>query len=175
MEAGAGERLTTDRLVLEPLQLAHADEMVAVLADDRLYEYTGGSAPTLDALVDRYRHQIRGPGRDNEEWFNWIARRIDSGAVVGYVQATVIDERANVAWLVGVDHQRQGFAGEAAKAMLAWLVKHGVRSFSAHVAVDHIASARVAERIGMERTNATDDNGEEVWSTTTADEPPRAN
>ena len=174
MEAGAGERLTTDRLILEPLQLGHADEMVAVLADDRLYEYTGGDAPTLDVLADRYRHQIGGPGRDDEEWFNWIARRIDSGAAVGYVQATVIDERADVAWLVGVDHQRQGFAGEAAEAMLAWLVEHGVRMFSAHVAVDHVASARVAERLGMARTSAVDDDGEEVWSRTTANEPPRA-
>ena len=119
MEAGVGERLTTDRLILEPLQLAHADEMVAVLADARLYEYTGGDAPTLDVLADRYRHQIRGPHRDEEEWFNWIVRRSDSGEAVGYVQATVIAERADVAWLVGVDHQGQGLAGEAAEAMLA--------------------------------------------------------
>lgn len=174
MEAGAGERIATDRLILEPLQLAHADEMVAVLADDRLYEYTGGDAPSLDVLADRYRRQIRGSGRDDEQWFNWIARRRDSGDAVGYVQATVIDERADVAWLVGVNHQGRGFAGEAAEAMLAWLVEHGVRVFSAHVAVDHVASARVAERLGMERTSVIDDDGEEVWSKT-ADEPPRAN
>ena len=172
---GAGARITTDRLILEPLDLAHAGEMVAVLADDRLYASIGGDAPSLDVLADRYRHQIRGSGRDDEAWFNWIVRRRDRGEAVGYVQATVIDDRADVAWLVGVDHQRQGFAGEAAEAILAWLVERGVRVFSAHVAVDHVASARVAERLGMARTNAIDDDGEEIWTRTTAHRPPPAN
>ncbi len=57
-DADADERIATDRLILEPLQLSHADEMVAVLADDRVYEFTGGDAPTFDVLVGRYR-----PGR----------------------------------------------------------------------------------------------------------------
>ena len=164
----------TDRLILEPLQLAHAEEMVVVLADDRLYGYTGGDAPTLEVLADRYRRQIQGSGRDDERWFNWIARRSETGDAIGYVQATVEGERADVAWLVGVDHQGCGFAGEAAATVLAWLVEFGVREVTAHVAVEHVASARVARRLGMARTGAIDDDGEEVWSTS-AYRPHRAN
>lgn len=164
MGASMHDGLATDRLILEPLRLSHADEMVSVLEDDLLYEYIGGAAPSRDALVARYAQQIRGPGQDGGHWFNWIVRRTDTGDAVGYVQATVIDDRADVAWLVGVDHQRRGFAREAADAMFGWLAEQGVGEFSAHIAIGHVASARVAEQLGMERTGAVDDEGEEVWS-----------
>jgi hypothetical protein len=35
----------TERLTLEPLRPEHADEMVAVLGDPALYEFTGGTPP----------------------------------------------------------------------------------------------------------------------------------
>lgn len=39
------ERLETERLILEPLRIEHAEEMVLVLGDRRLYAYTGGEPP----------------------------------------------------------------------------------------------------------------------------------
>ena len=48
------EPVTTERLRLEPLSVDHAAPMVAVLADPSLYEFTGGSAPGLTELPDRY-------------------------------------------------------------------------------------------------------------------------
>jgi RimJ/RimL family protein N-acetyltransferase len=155
--------LSTDRLVLEPLRLSHADEMVRVLGDTSLYEFTGGRPPSRDELADRYRRQVEGSGRHGERWFNWIVRRHDTAEAVGYVQAIVTGGRADLAWLIGVDHQRTGFAYEASEAMVVYLGGIGVLHFSAHIAVDHIGSARVAERLGMQRTGSIDEDGEEVW------------
>lgn len=46
--------LDTTRLHLEPLNVAHAREMSYVLADTSLYQYIGGTPPTLQQLMERY-------------------------------------------------------------------------------------------------------------------------
>lgn len=158
-------RIETERLVLEPLRVEDADEMVGVLADESLYAYTGGSGPTLDALRRRYRAQLRGPAANDELWLNWIIRRTTDGTALGYVQATVIDDNADVAWVVGVKHQGGGVATEAAWAMTRWLVDGDVRQISAHIHPDHIASGRVARAVGLVATGRFDDDGEELWTT----------
>jgi hypothetical protein len=48
-------RIDTRRLMLEPLRVSHADEMVFVPEDEALYEYTGGRPATLEEL--RALHQ----------------------------------------------------------------------------------------------------------------------
>lgn len=54
------ETLTPVRLLLEPLSVAHASSMVNVLADPSLYEFTGGEAPSLRELENRYAAQVVG-------------------------------------------------------------------------------------------------------------------
>ncbi len=163
MELGSSVRLMTGRLALEPLRMSHVDEMVGVLADERLYTFTGGSAPSIEVLRDRYRRQSAGSGRDGEHWFNWIVRHTETGQAGGYVQATGVGERAEVAWRIGVGHQGRGFAVEAATAMCTWLGERGVGTFAAHIALDHGASTRVAERLGLQRTGTVDADGEAIW------------
>ena len=51
----------TARLVLEPLRVDHAAEMVAVLASPALYAVTGGEPPSLAELTVRYARQTAGP------------------------------------------------------------------------------------------------------------------
>ena len=82
--------LCSERLILEPLRAGHAVEMAPLLADPQLYAFTGGEPPTLHELRARYERQAAGRSPDGvERWFNWIVRRHDDGAAVGYVQATV--------------------------------------------------------------------------------------
>lgn len=161
------EALQTRRLFLEPLRIAHANEMVAVLADPVLYEFTGGEPPAVDVLVARYRAQVAGAGRDGEQWLNWVARRRDTGKAMGFVQATVCDDASDIAWLIGVGHQGLGFAVEAVSAMIAELAHRGVRDSLAHIHPDHIASHRVAASVGLARTGEVDDDGEELWARST--------
>ena len=40
--------LTTERLILDPLRATDADDLVDVLADDRLHEFIGGRPATLE-------------------------------------------------------------------------------------------------------------------------------
>jgi len=110
--------LNTERLSLEPLRVEHANEMESALSSPVLYEFTGGHPPTPEELVARYRLQIAGSARSSEQWHNWIARSDATDEAVGFVQATVVDDSADVAWLIGLKHQRQGFGAEATTAMV---------------------------------------------------------
>jgi RimJ/RimL family protein N-acetyltransferase len=169
MAIGPIELLITDRLSLEPLRESHADEMVAVLAPLALYEFTGGSPPDRATLAARYRAQSHGPALGDEDWFNWILRSRESAAALGFVQATVLGRRADVAWVVGVDHQGRGLATEAATAVAGWLISNGIESVEAHIHPGHGASQGVARAIGLVGTGVRDEDGEEIWSSDRSD------
>jgi len=64
--SGVGDPISTARLLLSPLVPADADEMVAVLSDDRLHEFIGGQPADLDGLRARYRRLVAGPSQPGE-------------------------------------------------------------------------------------------------------------
>ena len=157
--------LRTARLRLVPLSVDDAAEMTAVLADPALYGFTGGGPPTLADLEARYLAQVTGRSPDgSERWHNWIVRLVDGDRAIGYVQATVTGSPrvADVAWVLGVPWQGAGFATEAARAMLDWLVADGVTTITAHIHPENHASAAVARRQGLRPTDGLED-GERIW------------
>jgi RimJ/RimL family protein N-acetyltransferase len=156
--------LRGDRVVLEPLRVQHAAEMVDVLSDAALYRYTGGSPPSAAELEARYVRQVAGSGDPAQEWHSWVVRLGDDGPATGYVQATVGPEQATaeLAWVVGTAWQGRGLAREAAAVVLAHLVASGVGRVVAHVHPDHVASQRVAWSLGLEPTSVLVD-GEVEW------------
>lgn len=156
--------IVTERLELQPLRPEHADDMVVVLADEALYAMTGGRPPNRDELRKRYTRQAVGHSGDSTEtWHNWILRRRDDGAAIGFVQATVVDRVAELAWLVGVAWQGRGYATEAVRAVVDWLTADGVGTIKARIAPGHRPSEIVAERVGLAMTDQIDE-GERVWS-----------
>jgi RimJ/RimL family protein N-acetyltransferase len=161
----SGDLIQTARLSLVPLSPGDADEMVEVLGDRRLYEFIGGQPPTLVELRATYARLAAGhPSDRTEEWRNWTVRRRADGQAVGTVQATITADggAAEVAWMVGANWQRQGFASEAAQALVTWLEARGVRIIAAHVHPAHHASAAVAARAGLTPTGTYHD-GEQLW------------
>ncbi|TDD84664.1 GNAT family N-acetyltransferase [Actinomadura rubrisoli] len=178
------ETIKTQRLVLEPLAVHHADEMAAVLDDPRLHRFIGGEPLTRDELRARYEHLVAGPAPFHQEyWLNWIVRRARDGQAVGYVQATVTPAPpayavtpaaegstvtpsprtlASVAWVVGMPYQGFGFATEAARALLAWLREHGVAEIVASVHPDNRSSAAVTAKAGLRPTPERADD-EIIW------------
>ncbi len=163
----AAEPIETLRLVLEPLCVAHADEMLFVLGDRGLYEYSGGQPPSLQELRARYARQAAGRSLDGAHgWLNWIARARSSRVALGAVQATLSIEdgklEAELAWVIGTANQRQGHATEAARATLEYLRRHRVAVFVAHIHPGHSSSIEVARRLGLTPTSAVKD-GEVRW------------
>ena len=146
--------------------------MVEVLGDERLHEFIGGQPAGPDELGARYATLVAGSSNPAEVWLNWIVRRRADRRAIGTVQATVgiggHGRSALVAWVIGVPWQGQGFASEAAQALVDWLSSQGIDEIAAHINPQHHASAAVATRAGLQRTGEQVD-GEEVWRTTERD------
>ena len=158
------DQIASARLRLVPLAVADAAEMVGVLSGDALYAYTGGAPPGLGELRTRYARQVAGSPDGREEWRNWILRREPGGEAVGYVQATIAGggRRAEIAWVVGLRWQGQGYATEAARALIGWLDARGAVVIQAHIHPEHAASAAVARRAGLRPSGVVED-GEQLW------------
>jgi RimJ/RimL family protein N-acetyltransferase len=164
--AGTGRvvatELVTARLTLTPLAIADAEDMVEVLGDPALYLHTGGSPPSLAELQSRYRRQVEGPWPYGETWLNWVVRR-SQASPIGFVQATVTEQAADLAWVISTDHQRQGYAIEASYAVATWLFGQGIPLLTAHVSPGHTGSERVAAAVGMQPSGEYDEAGEQIW------------
>jgi RimJ/RimL family protein N-acetyltransferase len=128
---------------------------------------TGGEQPSLDILQARYARQVAGRSPDGAHgWLNWIGRARRSRDVLGAVRASVAVQdgqlQAELAWIIGVAHQRQGYGAEAAGAMLEWFGRHGVVVLVAHIHPGHSPSIGVARRLGLTETGTVMD-GETRW------------
>jgi RimJ/RimL family protein N-acetyltransferase len=162
-----GGRLESERLVLEPLQPEHADELSPVLNDFALHEFTGGKPASADELRVRFERQAVGHSPDGREgWLNWTVRMRPTGQAVGTLQATLTARESQavavLAWVIGVSYQRQGFATEAAALVVSWLRSCGVSRMWAHIHPGHHGSERVAYAIGLRATDVVED-GEVRW------------
>jgi RimJ/RimL family protein N-acetyltransferase len=159
--------LRGDRVVLEPLQVAHAAELAPLLDDPGLHRFIGGTPATQEQLAERFGRQVVGWSPDRtERWLNWVVRRQSDDRAVGTAQATVTSQdgrlAAELAWVVATAYQGQGYAKDAAVTVGRWCRRHGVGVLLAHVHPDHHASQAVARALGLTRTGTWHD-GEERW------------
>ena len=139
--------ISSARLTLTPLQVADADAMVAVLADARMYDFTGGEPPTLDGAACPLRPLGRRAARPTAPRRGATGSSVPSRRrdPVGVVQATVASDgtTADVAWEIGVPWQGRGYAERGgASRMVAWLAAQGVDTVRALIHPAHVASAR---------------------------------
>ena len=120
---------------------------------------------SLDDVRARIRHweSRQSPDRD-EIWLNWTVRLKEEGAAIGRLQATVKEDTAEMAWVVGHRYRSLGYASEASGCVARWLSKYfNLREVRANIHPDNKASQRVAEKIGLSRSGAFANEGEEVW------------
>jgi RimJ/RimL family protein N-acetyltransferase len=158
--------ITTDRLDMLPLLAEHAGEMAVVLADPRLYAFTGGVPPTAPVLRSRYERLNKGSPDPAVSWCNWVIKLREPGCLAGMVQATITSGAhgsvAEIAWIVGTPWQGRGIATEAAKALITWLTGRSVVTVIAHIHPDNHASAAVAAAARLEPTGEWQE-GERRW------------
>ena len=87
------------------------------------FEFIPANPPTLVSLLDQYRRWENRISPENDElWLNWIARERPHGEVVGHFQSGLKENgEAYIAYTVGVEFQRQGFAFESLKKICSFL------------------------------------------------------
>jgi [ribosomal protein S5]-alanine N-acetyltransferase len=152
-------RLETERLILEPLQVAHAKKLYAGLSDATLYKFIPNDPLSLDELTEKYHRILRGP-RDNniELWRNWAVRLrdvdSDSDEYIGMIETSIFpSDYAYLAYFMFASHHRQGYAHEACAAVLKHVrVTYDIKRVVAEMDVRNTASWRLVESLGFIRT-----------------------
>jgi len=150
--------LRTRRLDLVPVVPELADEMFAGLQANEIYAYIPDSPPaTVEWLRARYARLSTGASPDGREaWLNWILRARDGHKLLGYVQATVVGDRASIAYVLFPSSWGMGFASEAVAALVDELRRHSIARLVATVDTRNSRSIAVLERQGFTRGAARD-------------------
>lgn len=153
-----------NRLLLTPIKASHAQVMFPILADKQLYTFTGDEPPESEqALRSTYRKLESRKSPDKSQlWLNWLISIVESGTTIGYVQATVSEFSADIAWLTGTKWQKRGFASEAATGLVGWLSANEMPLIRALISPNHKASQKVASNAGLTKSNLIEAN-EDVW------------
>jgi len=145
--------LETDRLLLEPLCEKHAVLLFPVVSDPGMYRFIPQQPPAdFAALAARYRRlESRYPHAGDEVWLNWALRLKMNGTYLGLLQATLRPRKAcaYIAYEVGVQHQRKGYATEACRRLLALLFEHEVDRVIAEVDSRNAASLALLRRLNF--------------------------
>jgi RimJ/RimL family protein N-acetyltransferase len=163
-----GTNFISDRLRYEPIRRSHATEFEPILCDPRVYRFIEGGCPTPAHLQESFIRKEVGapPERSNERWLDYAVRLAESGLAIGRIEATVLDKRAEVAYLFGPDYWGRGYATESLK----WLhelinTTFDIQEFWATVMPGNIHSMRLLERCGYLEAPA------ETWPRLTSYDP----
>lgn len=138
--------LATPRLRLRPLDVADAEALFPILADDATMTWWS-SAPHRS--VDETRAML---GRDMHGWRGWTITLAGDDRGIGFVSAGVKRQAgvSEIGYLLSRDHWGRGFAGEAVAAVLDQLFRaEGLRRVFADTDPDNRGSCALLERLGF--------------------------
>lgn len=159
--------LETERLRLAPMTVNDAAELNELHwppESDAPVKY--GSSPSLEdfrARIRRWEHRRSPDGA--EVWLNWTLRQKHDQSIVGRMQATVTECRADMAWVIGRRHRNRGYATEAGRCIAAWLPEFfDLEEVRATINPDNTVSQRVAANVGLRRSGEWTGDGDEVWA-----------
>jgi [ribosomal protein S5]-alanine N-acetyltransferase len=159
--------LHTERLTLEPLVAAHAEPMFELLQDPAIYPHLDwGPPPSLEHLRSVYAQLEARQSPDGAEgWLNWVVKTAD-GRCIGYVQATVTPAGCWVAYVLGSEHRRRGYAREATAAMMRHAAEeHGAGRFLATVEAANGPSIGVLKALGFRGATPAEATPHELTAT----------
>lgn len=128
-------------VTLRALTVSDADAMTHVLGSPSLYTFIGGTPPTIEELRQRYEVQTRGSSADGSEiWLNFMV--LDDGTPAGYVQATIVGDSAELAWVIGADYQGKGLGLAGSRLLCAKLSQYRISQIIAHIHPDNAPSEK---------------------------------
>ncbi|MFC7421645.1 GNAT family N-acetyltransferase [Iodobacter arcticus] len=150
--------LKTAALILEPQTAEHAEAMFVVLRDPAIYEFENAPPVSADWLHARFlRLEARASPDGAEQWLNWVIRLTASQQLAGYVQATITDQHALIAYELSSAHWGKGIARAAVSAVLQELAQHyGIKQYFAILKRHNIRSKKLLDRLGFVQASATE-------------------
>lgn len=153
------ETIETERLLLRPWREADLERLVAINSDPRVLEHLPAAWTRDEAAA--FMEGANARLAEGDHALRAVERRGD-GALVGMVglkRATFeaeITPCVEVGWRLAPEAWGRGYATEAAVAVMADGFARGLDEILSFTVTQNTRSARVMERIGMERDGASD-------------------
>jgi RimJ/RimL family protein N-acetyltransferase len=142
--------VATARLRFAPLEAAHAADLFEAFSDPQIYEHIGGGPPiSVAELAEQFARRAAGPGSNQARWLNYAVQLQDSGEWIGRLEATIIPQWAEVAYVFGPAYWGRGYAAEAMTALHDHLWKDwSVAECWATTSPHNLRSIRLLRRLG---------------------------
>jgi ribosomal-protein-alanine N-acetyltransferase len=148
--------LLTKRLRLRPFRGSDLPAMHQLYGDaDNLRYWSVEASPNLAHTRKSLRWHLAYRPQHYVMWAieERAARKGDSRGAIGminYHRRDLREKRVDVGWLMLPQHQGKGYAAEAGRALLRYLIDElGIHKVEALIAPDNKPSAAVAKRLGF--------------------------
>lgn len=146
--------IETSRLTLRPFVADDFEAFHAMRADDEVARYLYQGPLTEAESRDLLNRKIAGATWSGEgDWLSAAVVVRESGLTVGDAALCWVSERdrtAEVGFVFDPRHQGNGYATEAARALLEWSFETaGMHRVIGRLEARNAASARVLEKLGM--------------------------
>jgi RimJ/RimL family protein N-acetyltransferase len=142
--------IPAERLVLRRFRPADGPALAAYRSDPDVARYQSWEPPVSPDLAAVLA--IGDP--DTPGWFQYAIERTTDHALLGDIGVHLHDNRmqAEIGFTLAPEHQGQGYASEAVRAVLRHLFRvRGLHKVSAECDARNVASARLLERVGFIR------------------------
>lgn len=145
--------LETARLVLRPYEEGDFDALHALYAQPEVARWLYYEAATPEDSRLRLARKIAGRELTEENGLH-AAVQLRDGTYVGdavLFYGSVQHRTLEVGFSFDPRHQGNGYAGEAARALIDWAFGQGIHRVIGRLEPRNIASARVLEKLGLRR------------------------
>ncbi len=137
-----------------PLTVSDVENLVPILHCEEVFAFIGGM-PSRDDFTLGLRRALKGPGEKNvdEHWINFAARLVETGELIGRIEATIHHNLAEVAFLFNPGVWGHGYATEG----LLWLHNylrdnHNVSAIWATTHPKNARSGALLRKVGYKQT-----------------------
>lgn len=144
--------ITTKRLTLKPLGSEYLETVNAYATD---YENTKYMCRLPNENIEETASFLAGVDAEweKEKPESYEFAMLYQGKHIGAVGIYFEDGVGELGWIINKKYWRNGFAYEAAKALVSYFTEHmGTAHFIAHCDTENTASYKVMEKLGMTRT-----------------------
>lgn len=149
-------RITTERLVLEPINMRHLEATHAYASDTENTRYMV-RLPNENLLETAAFIQNAATEMKKRQPSVYEFAILREGEQVGGMSAFMLDDdTVEFGWILDRRHQGRGYAHEAARGLIAWARGElGIRRIIAQCDAENTASYRLMEKLGMRRISCT--------------------
>ncbi|MEJ2758157.1 MAG: GNAT family N-acetyltransferase [Anaerolineales bacterium] len=146
------EQFETARLRLRPVEIKDATQIFENYASDRLVtRYVHWETHNNIEMTKTFIKRCMNVWKAGTA-FPWALCLKDTEQIIGMIELRIDEHRSDLGYVVARDFWEQGYASEAAQLVLDWAIAQpNIYRVWAVCDLDNHASARVLEKIGMQR------------------------